>query len=137
MKANTLLKFFSIIVAITILSACTQLDKTISSEKPLALPFINKNGELVIVNARTGEVISACDDSAKSKNKKKPCKGPTEQDLTDLVINNSGDKYNSVLTSGNKVEVIGESTITIIRFKGSDCVTIWDWGKARWKTICN
>jgi len=138
MKPKTLIRILSIIIAGTAISACSQLDQIVADEKPLALPYINKDGKFGIISTETDRSLFLCDQkSTKSAKHSRACKGPKQEDLTDLVKGNSAEKYLSVIKPGSNIKIKGERTITIIRFVGSDCVTIYDWFRGRFEEICS
>lgn len=131
MKNKTLLSLVTAILVITLISACTPVDRIISEKKPIAISFVDKQGKFNVVDIKTGKIIPPC--SKRPTEDYEACIDPFSKNFEKAK---SGSSTGKLLSSNSNVEVIDERKITIIRWIGSECITYYDWATGDWIEDC-
>jgi len=130
------LTFLLIIILITLLSACGTVDQISDKAGAKEAFFLDKNGNLVIVDKGIGKVVPSCD--AKDRKEFKDCKIPFDLDS----LKENSDDLKSELDKLCKAKDCGPGfvknvkSLLIIDHPGSTCRIIYDRATGNAYQIC-
>jgi len=126
MKVYKPLIIVSAIIVITIISACTPVDKILSKSDAFALTFINSDGKFIVVDIKTGKIVPPC--SNRPNADYDACKRPEGFFKKGEVktLSNAIDKHSNVGKSSVTKQINSRHLILITDWTGSHCETMDD-----------
>ncbi len=118
MNNSSALKIIAAIIAVTTISACSDIDTILSDRKAIATYFFNEANEFTVINVKTGKIVKTCKQRAGGAN---PCKRPEG-------FPGAYDTKGHDIAEGKKSEgrfgILSAHGISVTSFKGSFCQSI-------------